>query len=177
MSGLEMMTQGSVLFITLFVMLLGLIFTFIPILPGTLIIWGAVLAYGLVLGWSELGWFSFILITFFMILGVVADALAGHFGAKAGGASWLAIIGGAVLGFVLGIIASLVGSPIFGCFAGLLGAVAGVLLIEWSRQDSWPRAIQATQGYVAGAAVGIMVKVVTGFVMIGIFLARVYLWP
>ena len=177
MSGSELLSQGSMLFVTLFVMMLGLIFTFIPILPGTLIMWGAVVAYGWVLGWDKLGWLAFSLITFFMILGIVADAVAGHFGAKMGGASWLAIIVGAILGFVLGLVASFVGSPLFGCFAGLLGAVGGVLWVEWQRNKNWNTALRATKGYVAGSAAGIMAKVTSGLFMFGIFLARVYLWP
>jgi len=177
MSGSELLSQGGMLFITLFVMMLGLIFTFIPILPGTLIMWGAVFAYGWVLGWDKLGWVAFSLITFFMILGIVADAVAGHFGAKMGGASWLAIIVGAILAFILGLVASFFGSPLFGCFAGLLGAVGGVLWVEWQRNKDWDTALKATKGYVAGSAAGIMAKVTSGLFMFGIFLARVYLWP
>ena len=112
MGGWDLFSQGFVLFITLFVMMIGLIFTVIPPIPGTLIIWGAAIFYGLVLGWENLGWTTFGLLTFFMIVGIVADVLAGHFGAKLGGASCLAIIVGAVLGFILGILASLVGTPL-----------------------------------------------------------------
>jgi uncharacterized protein YqgC (DUF456 family) len=176
MSDGQMFSQAGMLFITLFVMTLGLAFTFIPILPGTLIMWGGALAYGLVLGWENLGWWAFGLITFFMILGVVADAVAGHFGAKMGGASWAAIIVGAILGFVLGLVASLYGTPILGCFAGLIGAVAGVLWIEYRRNKNWDLALKATKGYIAGSAAGIMAKVTSGVFMFGVFLARVYLW-
>lgn len=173
----ELASQAGMLFITLFVMSLGLIFTFIPILPGTLIMWGATLAYGLVLGWDQLGWWAFGLITFFMILGLVADTLAGHFGAKMGGASWWAIVVGAILGFVLGLVASIFATPLVGCFAGLIGAVGGVLWVEWQRTKDWNVALKATKGYVAGSAAGIMAKVTSGVFMFGVFLARVYLWP
>ena len=42
MSGSELLSQGGMLFITLFVMMLGLILTYLPypILPGTMIMWG-----------------------------------------------------------------------------------------------------------------------------------------
>jgi uncharacterized protein YqgC (DUF456 family) len=173
----ELFSQAGMLFITLFAMMMGLIFTFIPILPGTLIMWVAVLVYGLVLGWEKLGWWAFGLITFFMILGMIADAVAGHFGAKMGGASWWAIIVGAILGFVLGLAASFFGGPLLGCFAGLVGAIGGVLWVEWQRNKNWDIALKATKGYVAGSAAGIMAKVTSGLFMFGIFLARVYLWP
>lgn len=177
MTGWDLASQSGMLALTLFVMFLGLIFTFIPILPGTLIMWGAAIAYGWVLGWDKLGWIAFSLITLFMILGIAADAVAGHLGAKMGGASWWAIIVGAILGFILGLIASLIASPIAGCFAGMLGAIAGVLWVEWQRHKDWDIAMRATKGYVAGSAAGIMAKVTSGLLMLSIFLARVYWWP
>ena len=102
--------QNLILFITLFLMLIGLIFTIIPPIPGTLIIWGAAIFYGLVVGWGQLGWWTFGLLTVLMVVGIIVDILAGHFGAKLGGASCLAIFVGAVLGIVLGIGFSFIGS-------------------------------------------------------------------
>lgn len=173
----EMLAQGGMQAAVLFVMALGLIFTFIPILPGTLIIWGAALAYGLVLGWPHLGWPAFAVITALMVVGMVADAMAGHYGARRGGASWLAIITGAVVGFVLGIVFSLIGTPIAGCFAGLLGAVGGVWYVEWQRRQDWDLAGKATRGYIMGAALGIVAKIISGVLMVAVFMARIYWWP
>jgi uncharacterized protein YqgC (DUF456 family) len=178
MTGSELFSQSVVLFITLFVMLLGLLANFLPIfIPGTLIIWGAAIGYGLAVGWEKLGWVAFGLITFFMLLGMIADTIAGHMGAKMGGASWLAIFVGALLGFGLGLVASLIGTPLFGCVVGLLGAVGGVLWIEWRRHKDWDKALRATKGYLAGSAAGTLAKLTSGFLMLGVFLARVYLWP
>ena len=167
--------QGTILFLSLFVMMIGLIFTVVPPLPGTIIMWGAAIFYGLSLGWEQLGWITFWLLTFFMLLGVVADALAGHFGAKVGGASCLGVALGAILGLVLGVAASFIGTPILGCLAGLIGTVCGVLLVELFRNGNWQAAIGATKGYVAGTALGVMAKVTSGFFMFGIFLTSVSL--
>src|SRR5262245_28018683 len=113
MNNPELFSQSFILFITLFVMALGLLVNFLPIfIPGTLVMWAAALFYGLVLGWDKLGWVAFSLITFFMLLGLIADAVAGHFGAKMGGASWLAVFTGAVLGLVLGLVGSIIGTPL-----------------------------------------------------------------
>ena len=180
MGGGELLTQSGILFITLFVMLLGLLLTIVPIIPlvpGTIVMWAAAIGYGLALGWEKLGWLAFSLITFFMLLGLIADAIAGHFGAKMGGASWLAILVGVTLGFILGIVGSVIGTPLLGCLAGLLGTFGGVLLVERQRGKDWAAALKATKGYVAGSAAGIMAKITSGLFMVGIFLARVYLWP
>lgn len=174
MSGWELFSQGSVLFFTLFVMMIGLIMTVIPPLPGTLVIWLASGFYGLALGWEQLGWLTFSLLTLLMIVGILIDIVAGHFGAKMGGASCLAIAIGAILGLTLGIVASLIGTPILGCFAGLVGMVLGVLWIEWRRNKDWERALNATKGYIAGSAAGILAKITSGVLMLGVFLVRVY---
>jgi uncharacterized protein YqgC (DUF456 family) len=144
----------------------------IPPIPGTVVIWAAAVVYGLVLGWEQLGWPVFSLLTVLMIVGLVMDFLAGHFGAKLGGASCLAIFIGAVLGFILGIVFSFIGTPVLGCFAGLLGMVGGVLWIEWKRKGDWDVAVRATKGYVAGSVVGVMARVTSGILMFGIFLAK-----
>ena len=166
--------QGAVIFATLFVMMIGLIFTVIPPIPGTLIIWAAAIFYGLVTGWENLGWWTFGILTVLMVVGLTIDILAGHFGAKLGGASCLAIFIGAVLGLILGIGASLIGTPVLGCFAGLIGMVVGVLWIEWKRRGDWDRAVSATKGYVAGTAAGIMARLTSGVLMFAIFLVRIY---
>ncbi|MBN1219469.1 MAG: DUF456 domain-containing protein [Anaerolineae bacterium] len=166
--------QGAIIFATLFVMMIGLIFTVLPPIPGTLVIWAAAIFYGLVMGWENLGWWIFGILTFLMIVGLVVDVVAGHFGAKLGGASCLAIFIGAVLGLILGIVASLIGTPILGCFAGLVGMVLGVLWIEWKRKGDWDRALRATKGYVAGTAAGVMARFTSGILMLAIFLVKIY---
>jgi uncharacterized protein YqgC (DUF456 family) len=174
MAGWDLFSQSTALFISLFVMMVGLIMTAVPPLPGTLIIWLAAGFYGLALGWEKLGWLTFSLLTVLMIVGMVVDIVAGHFGAKLGGASCLAITIGAILGFLLGIVFSLIGTPILGCLAGLIGMVLGVLWIEWRRNNDWQRAVNATKGYVVGTAAGIIAKVTSGVLMFGVFLIRVY---
>lgn len=174
--GYETLAAGGMQALVLFLMALGLIFTFIPILPGTVIIWGAALAYGQVVGWAKLGWLTLVLMTLLMLFGIVADALAGHFGAKMGGASWRAIISGAILGFILGTVFSLIATPITGCLAGLAGAVGGVLWVEWRRRGDWAHATRATKGYVVGSALGILAKMISGVLMVVVFLLRLYGW-
>ncbi len=171
----EQILQVVVFFVTLFMMTIGLFFALMPPLPGTVIIWAAAAFYGLMVGWDEsLGWLTFGLLTFFMIVGVLTDFVAGNFGARMGGASWWAVAVGAILGFILGIVASLIGTPVLGCLAGLIGMVGGVLWVEWRRNKDWQTAVRATKGYAAGTAAGIMAKVTSGAIMVGIFLVRVY---
>jgi uncharacterized protein YqgC (DUF456 family) len=176
----ELFSQSFVLFLTLFIMLVGLVLTIIPVIPfvpGTVIMWGAVIGYGLLAGWDKLGWPAFAIITLIFLLGLAADAAAGHLGAKMGGASWSAVAVGVMLGFIIGLIATFIGTPLLGCLAGLLGTVAGVLLVEYRRRQNWQVALNATKGYVAGSFLGAVAKAVSAGLMLAVFLARVYLWP
>jgi uncharacterized protein YqgC (DUF456 family) len=164
-----------VLFVVLFIMMIGLIFTVIPPLPGTLIIWVAALGYGFVLGWQTLGWWAFGIMTFLMIVGLIADFVGGQFGAKLGGASCLAITIGSILGFALGILGSIVGTPIIGCLAGIGGTVGGILLVEKVRYRDWNSAIKAIKGFAAGTTAGMMARFTAGVMMITVFVIRVYI--
>ena len=169
MSFAEILTQSTVLYITIVLMLIGLVFTLIPPIPGTLVIWVAALFYGWSLGWETLGWLTLALLTFLMIVGIAADVLAGHFGAKIGGASCLSVAVGGVLGLALGIAAGFSGIPPLSCIGGLVGSMGGILLMERWQRGNWPAAVQATKGYLAGTALGAMAKVTSGVFMIAIF--------
>jgi uncharacterized protein YqgC (DUF456 family) len=177
MTPVDLVSQSTVLFMTLFVMMLGLVFTIVPPIPGTLIIWAGAIFYGWALGWEKLGWLTLSFLTLLMIVGIIADVLAGHFGAKVGGASCFSVAVGAVAGFGLGIAVTLTGIPFIGCIGGLVGTLGGILLAERWRRGEWQSALRATKGYLAGASLGIMAKVTSGLLMLGAFLTRVYLWP
>lgn len=172
---MEIFGQTFILFVTLFVMMVGLIFTVVPPIPGTLVIWGAAVFYGLATGWDNLGWWTFGIMTALLIVAIVADFAGGQFGAKIGGASCLAIFLGTVIGFVLGILGSLVGTPVVGCLAGVLGTLGGILLIERLRYKDWNTALNATKGFLAGNIIGMMARVTAGALMFGVFLAAVFL--
>jgi len=78
------------LVVTMILMAISLVLVVVPVLPGTVIMWAVATFYGLILGWEQLGWTTFFILTVLMAIGVAADIFAGHVGAKVGGASWLA---------------------------------------------------------------------------------------
>jgi uncharacterized protein YqgC (DUF456 family) len=84
-------------------MLLGLVAVFIPLMPEMLILWGASLAYGLLVGWGRWGPWLFALITLLGLLGALAEIWASSAGGKRAGASLWGILGGLVAGFLAGL--------------------------------------------------------------------------
>lgn len=140
----------------------GLAGTVLPVLPGTLLVWG-----GIVLGaWiDDFTRVSVATVLVFSALGLLAwglDYAAGLMGAKKAGASKLALMGAAA-GTVVGLFMGLVGV----LFMPLVGAAVG----EYLAQKDQKRAAQVGVATWIGIMVGLVAKVVLAFVMVGIFIA------
>ena len=137
----------------------------IPILPGQFIIWLTALIYALIAGWAVLGWVTFILLTVLMLMAGLLDEVAGWLGAKGGGASWTAIVVGFILGFI--------GMSLFNFVGAILGAVAGIVYVEYRKNKDWNRSLKAAGGYVAGWLGSLVARFGIAVVMVIIFAFRV----
>jgi uncharacterized protein len=142
-------------------MLIGLVGVIIPIFPGILVIWLAALGYGLLSGFDTLGWVMFVFISLAMVAGLTVDNILMGVGARKGGASWWAII----IGFVAGVIGTLIFPPI----GGLIAAPAAVMLWEFRRGKNWGRAWLATRGLALGWFISIVARFGIGSLMIGLW--------
>lgn len=146
-------------------MLAGLVGIFIPFFPDLILIWGAALGYGLLVGWGEWGPWLFGLITLLGALGILAETYVGGAGARVAGASYKAIAAGLVLGFI-----GLFILPPLGMIIGLL---LGTFLVEYWRLRDWRQAGRAMLGMGLGYGASFGVKLVFGALMIGTWLAWV----
>jgi uncharacterized protein YqgC (DUF456 family) len=146
-------------------MVLGLIGTVIPIVPGTTIILAAAVVHRLVLGADRsLGWSALIAMLVLTLLTYVIDAAAGYLGAKRFGATKWGLIGGAA-GALLGLFFGLLG-----LFVGpVIGAIAGELL----GGKEVMKAGRAGWGTFLGGLAGVIAKLFIGLIMIVIFLMNV----
>jgi uncharacterized protein len=144
--------------ITLFVMLIGLIMTLIPLFPGIVVIWLAALGYGLLTGFNLFSVIMFIIITVLMIAGVTVDNLLMGAGARKGGASWWAIFAA--------IAAGILGTLLFPPIGGLVAAPLAVLLIEYWRVKDMRKAGSAFKGLAVGWGLSYAAKFGIGIVMI-----------
>ena len=145
------MTQDEA--ITVFVglvMLLGVAGSIVPWFPDILLIWGAGLAYGLLVGWGAWGPWLFAMMTLTGLAALAAEIGLISAGARVGGASGWAIAAGVVLA-VIGLI---VLTPL-GALAGL---ALGILLVEGWRRRNMRQALRATAGAMAGWGASFVVK-------------------
>src|SRR5438552_625615 len=88
--------------LTLLLMLLGLIGTVLPLVPGTVLILGAAVMHRLALGTEHsVGWTTLIGLTVLMVLAHVLDLVSGSLGAKWFGATRWGALGG-IIGAIAG---------------------------------------------------------------------------
>ena len=146
--------------------LIGLAGTLLPLLPGTLLVWGGVLLGAWIDDFTRVSVGTVVIITVLALLAGVLEFVAGLMGAKRVGASKLALVG-AALGTVAGIFMGLVGV----LFMPLVGAAIG----EYWSQKNQERAAKVALATWLGLIVGMVAKVVLSFVMVGIFLVALWL--
>lgn len=175
---------------TLGVMLLGLLGSVLPGLPGVSIIFAAGLVYAYQTDFSVVGAGILTLMGCFALISFLAGSLGTAFGSRKSGASWAGTLGG----IVGGLSGALVGVLFFGIgalFGLLLGAAGGVFLGEHFRQErerdgsgeatmpvgahDWQRTFRAAAGVLSGYLFSALVQAIFGFFSIVVFvLALVY---
>jgi uncharacterized protein len=152
----------SIFWLTLIIMGVGLFGLIVPIFPGITVIWLAALGFGVVTGFTTLGWVLFGLITVLLIAGVSIDNIL--MGAKAHkeGATWSSL--------ALGMLAGILGTIFFPPVGGIIAAPLVVLLLEYLRQKDFNKALATLRGLAVGWGAAFVVRFFIGLAMIGIWL-------
>jgi hypothetical protein len=84
--------------LTLGVMVVGLVGTLVPVLPGVELIWLAALVYAIAERFATIDPLTFAALTALAAIGITANIWASHLGSRLGGASWQALLAGLGLG-------------------------------------------------------------------------------
>jgi hypothetical protein len=145
------------LWLTQFLLLVGLFGLVVPIFPGLMVMWLTILGYGILTGFGKLGIVLFILITILMIAGSLLDNVLMGAGARQGGASWKTI--------AVALIAGVIGTILFPPLGGLVAAPLAVLLLEYYRVRDWKLARQAVFGLATGWGISFVVRFIAGLLM------------
>ena len=144
----------------------GVAGTVLPAVPGTALVLGGIILGAWIDDFTRVGWGTLTFITALAIAAWVLDYVAGLLGARKAGASGLALIGaaaGTVVGLFLGVVGVL--------FMPLLGATLGEFI---SRRDR-VGAVKVGFATWLGIMAALLAKVVIAFVIIGIFVAALWL--
>lgn len=144
----------------------GIVGTFVPMVPGMWFIFASVLIYGIFDHWLAYP------IWYVVIVGVVAfattflDYFATMISAKKFGSSNMTAVG-AMVGSVIG--------GIIGNFPGtIIGSVLGSVGAEYKSQRSLTSAVKATTGTFIGTAVASFIQCVIAIILVAITIYRVW---
>ena len=154
--------DASIFWITLIIMAVGLFGLIVPIFPGITVIWLAALGYGVITGFSTLGWVLFAVITVLLIVGVTIDNILMGAKARKEGAAWSSL----ALGWLAGILGTILLPPL----GGIIAAPLVVLLLEYLRQRDFNKALASLRGLAIGWGASFVVRFFIGLAMIGIWL-------
>ena len=149
----------------IFLLLLSLIGTIIPINPGVLLMWVIVFIYAWVDGFTAVSTASFIIISLIALITGTSDIWLTLFGAKKGGAS--------VKSMLIGTVGAVVGSFIFPIIGTIAGYIAGLLLGEYWQHGDWEIAKKAGIGGLTGWGVATIIQFIGGLFIFVIFLWQV----
>lgn len=141
-------------------MLVGLIGTVLPVLPGTALVFAGAWLGAWIDGYERVGVYTVVVLGVMAVLAWVLDYVAGLMGARRVGASPQALVGAAI-GTVAGLLAGFVGV----LFMPFVGAAAGEYLARRDEQ----RAMQVGLATGLGLLLGMVAKVAIAFAMVGVF--------
>ena len=147
----------SLVGLTQFIMLVGLIGLLLPIFPGMLVMWLGALGYGVVAGFTPLGIALFVLITILAVAGSLTDNVLMGVGARKGGASCFTVI--------VALIAGIVGTILLPPFGGIVGALLAIFLLELIRLRDIRKALVAMLGLTTGWGLSFVIRFFIGIVM------------
>jgi hypothetical protein len=143
-------------------MVLGVAGVVLPVLPGTVLIFGAILLGAWIDDFARISSWTVGVAAVLMVISVICDYAAAALGAKRVGASSQAVIGAAA-GTLLGIFSGLWGL----IFMPLVGAAVG----EYLALRDLERAGRVGMATWVGLLLGTAVKIAIAFTMLGMFIA------
>lgn len=146
-------------------MLIGIVGTVVPGLPGAVAVFGGMLLAAWIDGFQRIGWPTLVALGVLTALAFAADIIGSLVGAQRVGASRLALLGAAV-GAAVGIFMGFVGMLV----APFVGALAGELIA----QRRLGAATRVGVGTWIGLAIGTLAKVALVFAMLAVFVVSYF---
>jgi len=152
--------------VAILLVIIGLIGTIMPGLPGTIIVFAGLLMGSWIDGFNHVGVMLLAILGLLSLVSYILEAVAAGVAVKVANASHQAMIGAAI-GTVLGVFSGFEGL----LFMPFIGAVIG----EWIARHNLMQAGRAGVATWFGLLFGIAARLALAFTMIGIFLLA-FLW-
>src|SRR5215210_7382020 len=178
--------EGPLLALTLVLMVVGLLGSVLPGLPGVPLIFLSALVYAILTDFRTVGVSILVVLFVFAALALIADFVATSYGARRFGASNWGTVGGAV-GGIVGALIGLLFLGIGSLLGLILGTIAGVFVGEYlkrkrqgQREDPgstgavWQRVSRAAGGVLVGYLASAVVQGLLGLASVIVFVLAVY---
>ncbi|MER2598139.1 MAG: DUF456 domain-containing protein [Caldilineales bacterium] len=170
------MENAALLILLAYVLIfVGFIGSLLPLVPGPIFIWLGVLAWAVQDGFASIGWPTLVLLALLTIAAWGSDLALTALISRRVGASWKAVGGAIVGGFAGGL---LFGAwiPVLGTLvATILGAVAGMIALEYLDKHNLRLALRSTRGYLFGVLASSLLEAMIAVLMIVIFIWQAFL--
>ena len=154
------MEPSVILVIAAILVVVGIVGTVVPVLPGVLLVFGGLWLAAFAQDFAHVGAVGLTIIGVLAALSFAIDFFASVMGARRVGASPKALAGAALGGFV-GIFLGLPGL--------LLGPLIGAMLGELAARGGWKQATKVGIGTTLGLLFAAVAKLVIAFLMVGTF--------
>jgi len=152
-------------FLVVLLLLVGLVGSVVPALPGTILIFAGALLHGFAYGFDPIGPWRLAILGLLTLVAYGLDYAAGALGVRRfGGSGWATA--GALLGAIVGIF--------FGLPGLILGPLAGAVAAEYAYTRKLDTSARAALGTVVGLLVGAVAKIGIGLTMIALLLFWVW---
>jgi uncharacterized protein YqgC (DUF456 family) len=156
------MDPNVYLAISAILVVLGVLGTVLPVLPGALLVFGGLFLAAWAQDFTRVGLWGLVVIFVLLVLAFAVDLLASLLGAQRLGASPKALIGAGIGGFV---------GVFFGLPGILLGPFVGAVVGELIARGGFAQAAKVGIGTWLGLLLAAVAKLVIAFLMIGTFAA------
>ncbi len=151
--------------------LIGLIFAVVPVLPGAVFIWLGVYVWADASSFKVIGWPTLVVLGLMMVVAWGSDLLLTVLIARRSGASRRAILG-AIIGGVLGgiFLTGLLPIPVLGTIVGgIAGSLVGIIVVELLTRRSLGAALRSAGGHILGYFASVALQLTLCLLMVGIF--------
>ena len=142
-------------------MLLGFVGSFLPAVPGVILLFGGMLLAAWIDGFRRIGWVTLVILGALAGLALLGDLLGGLIGAKRVGASRTALLGAAI-GGLIGIF--------FGLAGALIGPFLGAVIGELLSRGRLEQAARVGAGTWVGLALSLVFRLIVVFAMLAVFI-------
>lgn len=149
--------EAIIIVISYFLMIVGVIGTILPALPGLILVLLGIILYGWHIGFEVLGYSFLATMVLLTLVGTFVDILGSMVGAKKYGASKLSMLS-MLIGLGFGLLT--IGLP-----GIIIGPIAAVIFTEVFKGKSFNEAFKVTLGIILGFLSGIAFRFIIGIAM------------